>query len=124
MSNLEVPFYTVPGNHDVRGGKEKSCISVICHRLTNILILENTGLFSGQFLHGGGIKPEQWTWLEDLLDGPQQIFVAMHVPAVDPPRGKDHAFLDKEQGGIIFFKPDCRPEKLYQRCFQRTYTYL
>lgn len=95
MSNLEVPFYTVPGNHDVRGeGKE-----LYQRYLSPLDQYFDFGEYRFVFLDSSsmGIKPEQWTWLEDLLDGPQQIFVAMHVPAVDP-RGKDHAFLDKEQG--------------------------
>lgn len=95
MAALNCPYYTVPGNHDVKG--EGSVY--YCQNLSPEYYYFDYSGFRFCFLDSSsmGIDAEQLAWLEETLAGgelPGYLF--LHVPPVDP-RGKDHGFLDPNQ---------------------------
>lgn len=92
MAALECPWYTVPGNHDVKGQDREYYSS----RFGPLNYYFDYGGYRFIFLDTSSldIDREQLSWFEDTLaltDIPS--FVFFHVPPFDP-RGKDHCFQD------------------------------
>jgi predicted phosphodiesterase len=95
MAALNCPYYTIPGNHDVKGdGIEYYCRNFspeyysFDYRGIQFILLDSTSM---------GMDDEQLAWLQEKLDeGEQPAYLFLHVPPVDP-RGSDHAFLDADQ---------------------------
>lgn len=99
MQQLQIPWFSVPGNHDVRGDGLALYEQYLAPRYYTVdmgawrLLLMDTSLL--------GMDREQTQWLQGELGGngkDQLLF--MHVPFVDP-RGRDHAFLDQEEAAIL-----------------------
>ncbi|HHV33994.1 MAG TPA: hypothetical protein GXX59_00195 [Syntrophomonadaceae bacterium] len=99
MAALNCPYYTVPGNHDVKGdgvdyyrsnlGPEYYYFDYSGCRF---FFLDSSSL---------GIDDAQLAWLEgNLNDEELPGFVFLHVPPVDP-RGNDHAFLAPNQAQAL-----------------------
>lgn len=92
MENLNIPYYTVPGNHDVRTNGLKYYQDLFApaqyyfdyHNL-RFIFLDNSSL---------GLDNEQFLWLEDTIAGTKNnSFVFKHVPLKDP-RDLGHSFID------------------------------
>lgn len=100
VDKLRVPFYAVPGNHDVRGEGRR-------------LFEEFTGLppywsfamdgylFIGLDDADGELSREQLDWLTAELarSGPKLVF--LHVPLWDPRPGEDHALKRAEEAARL-----------------------
>lgn len=95
MQKLNCPYYTIPGNHDVKGngidyyrkylGPEYYSF---VYRGSRFFLLNSSSM---------GMDAEQLAWLQEKLkEGEQPAYIFLHVPPVDP-RGGDHAFLDSDQ---------------------------
>lgn len=94
MEGLNIPWYAVPGNHDVRGEGTllfQQLIGPLNHDFQlgdfRFVLLDTSGL---------GISEEQLEWLEEALikkDPPDiRNVVLTHAPPRDP-RGHNHALL-------------------------------
>ncbi|NLN21607.1 MAG: hypothetical protein GX188_06345 [Syntrophomonadaceae bacterium] len=95
MMELNCPYYTIPGNHDVKGdgidyyrknlGPEYYSFD---YRGSRFFLLDSSSM---------GMDDEQLAWLQEKLgEGEQPGYLFLHVPPVDP-RGSDHAFIDLDQ---------------------------
>lgn len=95
MMELNCPYYTIPGNHDVKGdgidyyrknlGPEYYSFD---YRGSRFFLLDSSSM---------GMDDEQVAWLQEKLgEGEQPGYLFLHVPPVDP-RGSDHAFIDLDQ---------------------------
>lgn len=91
IAALEVPYYPVPGNHDVR----TDGLSVFSSKFGPRQHSFDYGGYRFVFLDDSDerLAGDQLEWLDEILTGELPTFVFMHVPAVDP-RGLDHALLD------------------------------
>lgn len=95
---LAVPYYTLTGNHDIRGeGRE----------LYNRLLAPNYYDFVWGNSHfimldnaDGGMDAAQLAWLEDKLAkrATRHVFLFMHRPPFDPRPGGSHAMSSAELG--------------------------
>lgn len=95
MVGLNCPYYTVPGNHDVKG----EGADYYRRNLSPEYYSFDYGGFRFIFLDSSslGLDAGQLSWLGEMLEDeelPELLF--LHVPPVDP-RGKDHAFLDPDE---------------------------
>lgn len=98
MKELEVPFYTVPGNHDVRGNG----LEVYEQNLAPAYYSFNIKDYNLVFLDTSklGLDQVQRDWLETELGNDKDVLIFLHVPLYDP-RGKEHAFLDKTEADSL-----------------------
>lgn len=95
MLKLNCPYYTIPGNHDVKGdGIQYYCSNFspkyysFDYRGSQFILLDSSSM---------GMDDEQLAWLQEKLnEGEQPGYLFLHVPPVDP-RGSDHAFIDSNQ---------------------------
>lgn len=113
MAELNCPYYTVLGNHDIRGGGALYYRS----RLAPEEYCFDYGGFRFVFLDSSslGLSDAQLSWLQENLTGASPGFVFLHVPPVDP-REKDHAFLDPGQAEAfveIVSHPSSRAEAVF-----------
>ncbi|MDK2784845.1 MAG: hypothetical protein PWR11_711 [Bacillota bacterium] len=100
VDKLRVPFYAVPGNHDVRGEGR-------------LLFEEFTGsppywsfsrdgyLFIGLDDADGELSREQLDWLTAELARPGPKLVFLHIPLWDPRPGEDHALKRTEEAARL-----------------------
>lgn len=98
MKSLPVPFYTVPGNHDVKnGGMEfyRNNLAPEYYQFSyhgyNFVFLNSSAMT---------LNDEQMSWLSAVLNSSGPAFVFLHVPP-DDPLGKDHGFLDAKQARLF-----------------------
>lgn len=95
MAALNCPYYTVPGNHDVKGDGA----AYYRRNLSPEHYYFDYHGFRFLFLDSSsmGLDARQLAWLEKMLNKEDLPgFLFLHVPPVDP-RGKDHAFIDPNQ---------------------------
>ncbi|HOB42596.1 MAG TPA: metallophosphoesterase [Bacillota bacterium] len=93
---LRMPFYVVPGNHDVRG-EGRECFAQLVNDPPYYSFEHEGYRFIGLDASEGSIDTEQTEWLRNELSKDGHKFVFMHVPLYDPRPGGDHCFLDSEQ---------------------------
>jgi 3',5'-cyclic AMP phosphodiesterase CpdA len=98
MAVLAVPWFSVPGNHDVRGEGLALYEQLLApryyrfeHQSYTWLFLDNSPL---------GLDESQQQWLEEQLQGDKPALLFMHVPLYDP-RGRGHSFLDLAEAGMV-----------------------
>lgn len=93
IAALDVPYYPVPGNHDVRSDG----LATYSARFGPKQHSFDWGGYKFVFLNDSDerMAGDQLEWLDGVLTGELPTFVFMHVPAVDP-RGLDHSILDPE----------------------------
>ena len=91
MAALNYPYYSVPGNHDIRGEGAQYYRS----RLSPEDYYFDYGGFRFIFVDSSslGLTDAQLFRLQENLTGAPPGFVFLHVPPLDP-RVNDHAFLD------------------------------
>ena len=94
MKQLEMPYFTVPGNHDVRTNGLALYEQYLAPAYHSFDLLD----YSLIFLNTSklGMEARQQEWLEARLDTNKDSLLFLHVPLHDP-RGKEHAFLDKKE---------------------------
>ena len=94
MAALVCPYYTVPGNHDIRGEGAQHYRS----RLSPEDYYFDYGGFRFIFVDSSslGLTDAQLFRLQENLTGAPPGFVFLHVPPLDP-RVNNHAFLDPGQ---------------------------
>lgn len=88
MNALQIPWYAIPGNHDVRAGFPQSSGPLpqvgpglaFSEDLGPVRLILLDTLIEGQ--SGGQVGPEQLAWLETVLDGAGPRLIAMHHPPV------------------------------------------
>jgi hypothetical protein len=92
MAFLNIPYYTVPGNHDVKWDGLALYQKLLAPPVYYFDYFDLRLIFLDSSLLGLG--QEQLVWLDDLLsDSSRDALLFHHVPPVDP-RGKEHSFLD------------------------------
>ncbi len=93
---LEMPWYPVLGNHDVRGEGGRIYGELI-GKDRFYSFFEKGHKFIALDSSAGTIDEEQMSWLIEELgwDGPK--FVFMHIPLFDPLPEVEHSFVDKDQ---------------------------
>jgi predicted phosphodiesterase len=94
MAKLQIPWYSVPGNHDVRYDGLRFYDSNLAPSRyyfdwagIRFLFLDSSSL---------GFPANNMAWLRETLAQGQDALLFMHVPPLDP-RGRDHAFLDRDE---------------------------
>ena len=94
MDGLDVPFFTVLGNHDIKNNGEETYTSSLAPPYYSFTY----GDFRFIFLDSSelGIDEEQYSWLEGELQGDEREFVFLHVPPFDPVTGEKHSFSSPE----------------------------
>lgn len=113
MAALHCPYYTVVGNHDLRGDGAIYYRS----RLAPEEYYFDYGGFRFIFVDSAslGLTGAQLSRLQESLSGAPPGFVFLHVPPLDP-REKDHAFLDPGQAETfveIVSAPSSRAEAVF-----------
>ncbi|OEF95913.1 metallophosphoesterase [Desulfuribacillus alkaliarsenatis] len=91
MDKLQVPYYTVPGNHDVRSnGRE-----IYQETLAPLYYQFELGDARYIFLDTADftLSEEQFVWLAEQINTDSDCYLFMHVPSYDP-RGRQHSFRD------------------------------
>ena len=93
---LKMPFYAVPGNHDIRGDGAALFRRYVSDKL--YYSFEEGGYkFIGLNTGDGQVDAEQMQWLQKELAGEGRKIVFMHIPLEDPRPGGDHALLGRAQ---------------------------
>lgn len=99
MSQLEIPYFAVPGNHDVRGEGLQIYQNLLAPRFYSFQLEDIHFLLLDTSLLG--VDSTQREWLEEKLYGLEgKAMLFLHVPLLDP-RGRSHAFLDEEEAHSI-----------------------
>jgi predicted phosphodiesterase len=96
MAALNVPFYTVPGNHDVRGrgaDRYRALFGPMQHSFTagryRFILADTSDL---------GTDSHRLEWLREQLAGQVPSLLFMHAPPRDP-RGLEHRMVDDRHAG-------------------------
>ncbi len=95
MAGSNCPYYTVPGNHDIKGegaGYYRSRLAPADYSFDYAgcrFIFMDSSLMT--------LSEAQLEWLQKTLDGGLPGLIFLHVPPLDPRKKEDHAFLDPRQ---------------------------
>lgn len=95
MAELNCPYYTVPGNHDIKGEGADYYRSRLA---TGDYFFDYAGyrfIFMDSALMT--LSEAQLEWMQETLDGGLPGLIFLHVPPLDPRKEGDHAFLDPSQ---------------------------
>ncbi len=98
ISALEIPFYSVPGNHDVRAEGLTYYETLLAPGYYSFHLKEYTYIFLDTSLLGMDSKQKEW--MKKELEGRDKKMLFMHIPFLDP-RGRGHSFLDQQQAHSI-----------------------
>lgn len=95
LGRLNVPFYTTPGNHDIRLGGNLRYIRYFGPSKYSFDIDDAHFMVFNTSL--GDISESDMTWIQnDLLNSTAQWkFVFTHIPPFDPRANRDHALLNE-----------------------------
>jgi len=99
MQELQVPYYTVPGNHDTRlNGRD-----IYQNTLAPFYYSFEFGNYRYVFMDTAEltVDQQQFSWLQAQLKNDIDTYVFMHAPIYDP-RGLDHSFRDLEAAQQVF----------------------
>lgn len=97
---LRMPWYTVLGNHDVKGDG-RSIYARLVRKDTYYSFVQKGYRFIGLDSSSGGLDAAQMDWLRRELAASEPKFVFMHIPLSDPMPGGDHCFLEPKQATEI-----------------------
>ncbi|MDK2927241.1 MAG: hypothetical protein PWR31_931 [Bacillota bacterium] len=97
---LRVPFYAVPGNHDVRG-RGRSLFTELTGSPPCWSFARDGYLFLGLDDADGELSQEQLDWLAAELARPGPKLIFLHVPLWDPRPGEDHALKSAEEAARL-----------------------
>ena len=96
ITNLTVPIYHIPGNHDIQRGNDayKTYMGAV-----NYSFCWNDDLFIMLDTANATISNDQIDWIKELAytKSYNNLFMFMHVPPIDPRLDNDHAMIDSEQ---------------------------
>ncbi|MDW7672413.1 MAG: metallophosphoesterase [Bacillota bacterium] len=106
MSVLEIPWFAVPGNHDVRGEGMAHFEQRIAPREHGF----DLGGYQFLFMDTSSLNmtERQLSWLEEQLGSQRETLLFMHCPPTDP-RGRSHSFLDPAMG-VAFLEQVTDPD--------------
>jgi len=99
MQELQVPYYTVPGNHDTRlNGRD-----IYKNRLAPFYYSFEFGDYHYIFMDTAEltVDQQQFSWLQEQLTNDIDTYVFMHAPIYDP-RGLDHSFRDLQVAEQVY----------------------
>ncbi|UWG96624.1 metallophosphoesterase [Dehalobacter sp. DCM] len=90
---LFCPIYTVPGNHDIKGGGTSLYEKLLAPAHYDFEWGGKTLVFIDDSV--GTVSQEQFAYLNGILSQQSKVMIFMHIPAVDPRGAKeDHALTD------------------------------
>jgi len=97
---LRMPWYAVPGNHDVKG-EGRATYARLIRKDAYYSFVQKGYRFIALDSSSGSIDAAQADWLRRELATPEPKFVFMHIPLFDPRPGGDHCFLDSGQAAEL-----------------------
>lgn len=98
MEQLEIPYFTVPGNHDVRNEGLERYQQYLAPAYHSFLLKDHKFIFLDTSLLG--MDTAQQEWLGSQLNTDKNSLLFLHVPVLDP-REKGHAFLDQVEAQSV-----------------------
>jgi hypothetical protein len=104
IEQVNVPFLTALGNHDIRNGGRRTYQELLAPDYysfsfgnSHFIVLDSSS---------GGLGDVQFRWLEENLNkasaAGKNIFVFSHVPPFDPWRGRNRAFSNPNEQETFF----------------------
>ncbi|MEA4884092.1 MAG: metallophosphoesterase [Clostridia bacterium] len=98
-NRLRMPWYPVPGNHDVR--TSGTLFTLMTGKKSYYSFIEKGYRFVGLDDSAGFIDSAQMNWLSSELRTKGRKFVFMHIPLYDPIPGGDHCLSDTAQAAEL-----------------------